>query len=390
MGLFMRVFYVLPYRLQPNRGAAHSYISENLKLFHCNWGVTAVISPEPEKENPPSIIKSHGIRAIFFQKRLKILSLSIPDVIMFRSWVSIAYGKALDQIFADLDLKDGDILICEHTFTTDAVLKIVSKRKLNIIVKTIVHNRESRFFFNELGFHLFKINPIKFLFNLRESFAALLYEKRVATNSNCLCISQGIFDYFSGVEDCKAQLFPSYPIPNGRTLKLHKRTDGVLKVGWLANFHSERNLSAFKNLERLGFLCKDFKLIVAGFGSDNLLDSNVQRSGLPIEVKGPIQNLDSFYGEIDVVLNPVNVSDGVQSKIYEAFSFGRVVYGLEKGSGGTGLESVGAVILFDRLENLLINLSRDFLVSRRAVDKHDIDLIKKRFDKQIELVLKMV
>jgi hypothetical protein len=117
------------------------------------------------------------------------------------------------------------------------------------------------------------------------------------------------------------------PTPTQR-FATHDRVLGpVTRVGFLGNLGYEPNEMSLKKFFRdFGHLltAKKLEIVVAGFGSER-----VSTWGVPATVLGALDNLDSFYDNIDAVIVPIDHGGGIKVKAVEAIARGLTVYGTD-------------------------------------------------------------
>ncbi len=96
------------------------------------------------------------------------------------------------------------------------------------------------------------------------------------------------------------------------------RTAGRKVAGMLANFDYPPNRTALKRLQQVWapeLVRAGFEVVIAGFGSAGLGDAVVRSLG-------PVDSVDDFYAEVDLVLAPVESGGGMKVKVIEALSRG--------------------------------------------------------------------
>lgn len=96
-------------------------------------------------------------------------------------------------------------------------------------------------------------------------------------------------------------------------------SDGGRRVaGMLANFDYPPNRTALKRLQEVWadpLRAVGYDLVIAGFGSEGLGSETVRSLG-------PVDAVDDFYAQVDLVLAPVESGGGMKVKVIEALSRG--------------------------------------------------------------------
>lgn len=96
------------------------------------------------------------------------------------------------------------------------------------------------------------------------------------------------------------------------------RAAGRKVAGLLANFDYPPNRAALKRLQQVWapeLARAGYEVVIAGFGSAGLGDALVRSLG-------PVDSVDDFYAEVDLVLAPVESGGGMKVKVIEALSRG--------------------------------------------------------------------
>lgn len=130
--------------------------------------------------------------------------------------------------------------------------------------------------------------------------------------------------------------------------------DGPLKVGYLGsgNPWNVRSVEAFDDLlarrRAEGSLPDAFEFLLFGGVCGRVGDCAVWRK------QGPVGEVEAFYDQVDIVLNPMLGGTGLKIKTVEALAFGRLV--LSTAAGGAGLEHIHQDLCHPDLDALFARL----------------------------------
>lgn len=112
-------------------------------------------------------------------------------------------------------------------------------------------------------------------------------------------------------------------------------------------------------------LQQNYRFVLAGTICDNIKEL------LPFEILGRIDNLDDFYNNVDIVINPMKGGSGLKIKTLEALSYGAAFIGTESAFVGipiycnTGEQTVASRLLYE-IESL-------FPLKSNALLSHDAE-----------------
>lgn len=120
-----------------------------------------------------------------------------------------------------------------------------------------------------------------------------------------------------------------------------------LRIGYLASTNAANAIAIEDFIENVwpNLPASDFELVVAGQICNWLTENAKKLDGKLAKVKliGMIDELSTFYDQVDVVINPVKFGSGLKIKNCEALAFGKPVLTTEHGFDGMPLESKSAV-----------------------------------------------
>lgn len=91
------------------------------------------------------------------------------------------------------------------------------------------------------------------------------------------------------------------------------------RAGFLGNFDYWPNREAFETLCRSWLpelTARGWRVVVAGRSSDSL------RLPPGVECLGPLENIEDFYGQVDVTLAPIRLGGGIKVKVIESLVHG--------------------------------------------------------------------
>lgn len=94
-------------------------------------------------------------------------------------------------------------------------------------------------------------------------------------------------------------------------------------IGLVATFSYHPNVDAYQRLLAYWLpeiLRQGWRVLVAGVGSESLT-----RPPEGVEIMGPVEDLDDFYGRVSAVAVPVTLGGGIKVKVIEALSKGKAV-----------------------------------------------------------------
>ena len=120
-----------------------------------------------------------------------------------------------------------------------------------------------------------------------------------------------------------------------------------LRIGYLASTNAANAIAIEDFIENVwpNLPASDFELVVAGQICNWLTENAKKLDGKLAKVKliGMIDELSTFYDQVDVVINPVKFGSGLKIKNCEALAFGKPVLTTKHGFDGMPLESKSAV-----------------------------------------------
>lgn len=150
------------------------------------------------------------------------------------------------------------------------------------------------------------------------------------------------------------------PITNSLTQN-KRRTIGLLAAfDWLPNYNAVNECVA----ALMGTLEKEkIQFLIAGKGSENL-----QFKSSYIKLLGPIEHLENFYNQVDLVINPVKSGGGLKIKTLEAMQYSKPVIGFKEAFRGHDQLKIPNNNLqihdsYESLQNAVVKLiNSDYLV----------------------------
>ncbi|RJF86452.1 glycosyltransferase [Oleomonas cavernae] len=171
------------------------------------------------------------------------------------------------------------------------------------------------------------------------------------------------------IQDAEGQMFRQQTSAEVVTIEystppalVSKALSGPIKVGYLGSLNpwNTKSLQIFDSLlashPRKDELSARFSFLV--FGGVCLANDEYK----VLQRMGPVDKVEHFYEDVDIVVNPMVGGTGLKIKTVEALAFGRLV--LSTASGGTGLEDIHPDICLDGLGALISRL--EAVASREA------------------------
>jgi glycosyltransferase involved in cell wall biosynthesis len=131
----------------------------------------------------------------------------------------------------------------------------------------------------------------------------------------------------------RAVWLPTPVAQSASMLRRRRRSSSQSRVvyGMIANFDYPPNRDAYDRLIRVwlpALLPSAQRVVVAGFGSENL-----PRVG-NVDIIGPVDDVATFYEQVDVVIAPTELGGGMKVKVVESMMYGVPVVTSEHARSG--------------------------------------------------------
>jgi hypothetical protein len=163
--------------------------------------------------------------------------------------------------------------------------------------------------------------------------------------------------YFESITDIPVEVM-GYVVPKHNLIENKTADQQKLKIGYIGSgnpFNVQSLVELQKQIMTRPEVLTKFEFLVAGTICNNIADQNQV-----FELFGKVDELEDFYSEVDIAINPMVGGTGLKIKSLEALSFGKPLVGTLDAM--VGIETESKYQLCDSVENLislLVNFTTD-------------------------------
>ena len=143
--------------------------------------------------------------------------------------------------------------------------------------------------------------------------------------------------YFESITHVPVEVL-GYVVPQQKLLERKKNTQDKIRIGYIGSgnpFNVQSMLAFQTELMKHPELLERFDFYLAGTICKNIQDHNEVYT-----ICGTVDELEDFYSEIDIAVNPMNGGTGLKIKSLEAMSFGKPLIGTIDAMVGINTDNV--------------------------------------------------
>ena len=155
-------------------------------------------------------------------------------------------------------------------------------------------------------------------------------------------------DYFENITNVPTEVM-GYVVPKHSLLETKPMDQQKIKIGYIGSgnpFNVQSIIELQKQILIKPEVLNQFEFLVAGTICKNIADQNKIFS-----LRGKVHELEDFYCEIDIAINPMVGGTGLKIKSLEALSFGKPLVGTLDAM--VGIETESKYHLCDTVEELI-------------------------------------
>jgi glycosyltransferase involved in cell wall biosynthesis len=171
-------------------------------------------------------------------------------------------------------------------------------------------------------------------------------------------------EYFESITDTPVEVL-GYVVPNHQLLETEYDDQQKIKIGYIGSgnpFNAQSLIELQKQILLKPEVLNYFEFIVAGTICNSIAEQNQV-----FELFGMVDELEDFYAEIDIAINPMVGGTGLKIKSLEALSFGKPLLGtLDAMVGIPTTSKYQTCSSVEALISMLLELDKDEFVSLKV------------------------
>lgn len=159
-------------------------------------------------------------------------------------------------------------------------------------------------------------------------------------------------NYFESITDVPVEVM-GYVVPRHNLLETNSADQQKIRIGYIGSgnpFNVQSLIELQKKIMMKPEVLEQFEFLVAGTICKNIAEQNQV-----FNLHGKVNELEDFYSEIDIAINPMVGGTGLKIKSLEALSFGKPLVGTVDAM--VGIQVFDSMQKFNSLSELVSGLS---------------------------------